>query len=244
MSNPAKKSPARLARNILLIVLAAVVCAVLGICLWSDPASFIAMCVIVLTVPVVFFGGLLFLGRFLKRTGRRGGRVVAGIGWAGLALVAALFGYVIWTAGPWFNGVIAFESLPGVGECVLSQAWVDWFDDYDLRLFQRQADGQWLLHCGGYFWQPANRDRIAKIVLDGRDGSPEITLANGDKRYFLREDNPSVYPATLSPADLHARHLAEMRKQRNLLIRLSLCKIAPQLSPFHQKLKTESSKLP
>ena len=242
MTRPTTKSPARLARNILLIVLAAVVCAVLGIGLWSDPASFIAMCVIVLTVPVVFFGGLLFLGRFLKRTGRRGGRVVAGIGWAGLALMAALFGYVIWIAGPWFNSVIDI-TLPDGRECVLSQAWVDWFDDYDLRLFQRQADGQWLLHCGGYFWQPANRDRIAEIVLDGRDGSPEITLANGDKRYFLREDNPSVYPATLSPADLHTLHLDKMRYHRSLWL---VCKIALDSLPStrNSKLKTESSKLP
>ena len=222
MTNPAPQSPARLARNVLLIVLAAVACAVLSVCLWSDPASFIASCVVLLAVPGALFGGLLWLGRFLNRSGRRGGRVVAGIGWAGLALLAAFFGYYIWIAGPWFNSVIDI-TLPDGRECVLSQAWVDWFDDYDLRLFQRQADGQWLSHRGGYFWQPANRDRIAKIVLDGRDGSPEITLANGNKRYFQRERNPSVHPATLSPADLHALHLDEMRDRRGLL---SVCKIA------------------
>lgn len=228
MSNPAKKSPARFARNILLIVLATLVCAVLAVCIWSDPPSFITVCGVLLVVPGALFGGLLWLGRFLKRTGRRGGRVVAGVAWAGLALVAAFFGYFIWISGPWFNGVIAFESLPGVGECVLSQAWVDWANGYDLRLFRRQADGQWLSHRGGSFWQPANRDRIAKIVLDGRDGSPEITLANGDKRYFLREDNPSVYPATLSPADIHALHLDEIWNRRHLR---SIFKTAPGSLP-------------
>ena len=244
MTPSVPKSPARLARNILLIVLAAVVCVVLALCLWSDPSSFIATCVVLLAVPGALFGGLLWLGRFLTRSGRRGGRAVAGVGWAGLALLAAFLGYYIWIAGPWFNGIIAHDTSPDGREYVLSQAWVDWFDDYDLRLFQRQADGQWLSYCGGYFWPPRNRNHIVEVVLDGRDGSPEIHLDNGDKRYFLREVTPSVHPADLSPADLHALHLKEMRNQRNLLIRLSLCKIAPQLSPFHQKLKTESSKLP
>lgn len=209
MTRPAPPSPARLARNKWLFAL---VGGPFAVCLCSDPPSFIATCVVLLVIPGALFGGMLWIGRFLQR----GGRVVAGIGWAGLALVAALFGYVIWTAGPWFNGIIAHDTSPDGREYVLSQAWVDWADDYDLRLFQRQADGQWLSHRGGYFWPPQNRNRLAEIVLDGRDGSPEITLANGDKRYFLREDNPSVYPATLSPADLHALHLDEMWNRRHL----------------------------
>ena len=227
MSIPAQ-SPARLARNILLILLAAVVCAVLALCLWSDPASFIASCVVLLAVPGALFGGLLWLGRFLKRSGRRGGRVVAGVGWVGLALLAAFFGYYIWIAGPWFNGIIAHDTSPDGREYVLSQAWVDWFDEYDLRLFQRQADGQWLSHWGGYFWPPQNRNRLAEIVLDGRDASPEITLANGDKRYFMRKHKQSVHPADLSPADLHALHLDEMRNRRGLW---SVCKIAVNSLP-------------
>ncbi len=215
MSNPAKQSPARLARNILLIVLATLVCAVLAVCLWSDPPSFIATCGVLLVVPGALFGGLLLLGRFLKRTGRRGGRAVAVVGWTGLALMAAFLGYYIWISGPWFNGIIAHDISPDGREYVLSQAWVDWFDEYDLRIFQRQEDGQWLSHWGGSFWHPQNRNRLAEVLLDGQDHLPEVRLTSGSKWHF-QHSKQSLHPATRSPADLHALHLDEMRDRRGL----------------------------
>ena len=231
MTNTTQKSPARLARNILLLALALAACALLAYCLWSDPPSFITVCGVLLVVPGALFGGLLWLGRFLKRTGRLGGRVVAGVAWAGLALVAAFFGYFIWISGPWFNGIIAHDTSPDGREYVLSQAWLDWFDEYDLRIFQRREDGQWLSHSGGYFWHPQNRNRLAEVLLDGQDHLPEIRLVDGGKRHFHRERNPSLHPSDLSPADLHALHLDEMRDRRGLL---SACKIAIDSLPSTQ----------
>lgn len=230
MTNTTQKSPARLARNILLLALALAACALLAYCLWSDPPSFITVCGVLLVVPGALFGGLLWLGRFLKRTGRLGGRVVAGVAWAGLALVAAFFGYFIWISGPWFNGIIAHDTSPDGREYVLSQAWLDWFDEYDLRIFQRQEDGQWLSHWGGYFWHPQNRHRLSEVVLDGQDHLPEIHLANGNKWHFQR-NKQSVHPADLSPTDLHAIHLDGMRDRRGLL---SACKIAIDSLPSTQ----------
>lgn len=227
MTRPAPKSPARLARNALLLLLALAVCTPLAYCLWSDPLSFITVCRVLLVVPGVLFGALLWLGRFLKRTGRRGGRIVAGVAWTGLALVAAFFGYFIWISGPWFNGIIAHDTSPDGREYVLSQAWVDWFDEYDLRIFQRQEDGQWLSYWGGYFWHPRNRNRLAEVVLDGQDHLPEIRLVDGSKRHF-QHNKQSLHPADLSPADLHALHLDEMRARRDLV---SLCKIATDSLP-------------
>ena len=217
MPQPVQKSPACRIRNVLWIALALAVCALLAYCLWSDPPSFIATCGVLLVVPGALFGALLWLGRFLKRTGRRGGRLIAGIAWTGLALTAAEFAYVLWTAGPWFNGLIAHATSPDGREYAISQAWVDWCDDYDLRIFLRQPDGQWLSLSGGYFWSP--KTRIVEVVLDGQDHLPEIRQADGSKRHFHRDfhakDQP-LHPANLTPADLHALHLDEMRANRSL----------------------------
>ncbi len=223
MTRPAVQTRFRRPLNTLLLLLALAACAFLAYCLWWDPPSFITVCGVLLVVPGALFGVLLWLGCFLKRTGRRGGRPIAGISAAGLALAVAFFGYFIWISGPWFNGVITHDTSPDGREYVLSQAWVDWFDEYDLRIFQRQADGQWLSHWGGYFWHPQNRDRVAEIVLDGQDHLPEIRLANGNKWHFQRENKQSIHPSNLSPADLHTIHLDEMRANRSLL---SICQTA------------------
>lgn len=217
MTRPAVQTRSRRPLKVLLLLLALAACAFLAYCLWSDPTSFIPICFVFLVPPGVLFGALLWLGRFLKHTGRRGGRLIAIVAWTGLALAAAFFGYFIWISGPWFNGIIAHDTSPDGREYVLSQAWVDWSDEYDLRIFQRQADGQWLSHWGGYFWHPENRNRLAEVVLDGQDGRPEIHLFNGGTWHFQRENKQSVHPADLTPADLHTIHLAAMRNRRDLL---------------------------
>lgn len=227
MTNPVPKSPACRIRNALLIALALAACAFLAYCLWSDPTSFIPICFVFLVPPGVLFGALLWLGRFLKHTGRRGGRLIASVAWTGLALAAAFFGYFIWISGPWFNGIIAHDTSPDGREYVLSQAWLDWFDEYDLRIFQRQEDGQWLSHWGGSFWHPQNRNRLAEVLLDGQDHLPEIRLIDDGKRHFQR-NKQSIHPAHLSPADLHALHLDEMRDRRSLP---PVCEIATDAHP-------------
>ena len=215
MTRPAVQTRSRRPLNTLLLLLALAACAILAWCLWWDPPSFITLFCILFLVPCALFGALLWFGRFRIRSGRRGGRVIAGVAAAGLALTVAEFAYVLWTAGPWFNGIIAHDTAPDGREYAISQAWVDWFDDYDLRIFLRQPDGQWLSLSGGYFW--FSKTRIAEVVL--QDHLPEIRQADGSKRHFhhdfLHKDQ-SLHPADLSPADLHTLHLDEMRANRSL----------------------------
>lgn len=183
---------------------------------WCDAVSVLALVWvlwILLAVPVALCGCLYWAGRRRIGAGRRGGRAMVGAALAGGALALAVFGYYLWVAGPWYNGIVLRGTAPDGGEYILSQAWTDWFDGYDIRLFNRQPDGQWLSLWGGYDWEPSCR--ACEIDWSGR--APVIRLADGSERGFNhRPDRQTTHPSSLSPDDLHALHLAEMRTDRSI----------------------------
>ena len=183
---------------------------------WHDLISVLGLAWLVwllLLVPGGLCGCLYWAGRRRTDAGRRGGRAMSGAALAGGALALAAFGYYLWVSGPWHNGIVLRGTAPDGGEYFLSQAWNDWFDGYDIRLFRRQADGQWLSLWGGYNWESYYRGN--EINWSGR--APVIRLADGRERGFNhRPDLQTTHPAPLSPDDLHALHLAQERAERSI----------------------------
>ena len=183
---------------------------------WHDLISVLGLAWLVwlqLLVPGGLCGCLYWAGRRRTDAGRRGGRAMSGAALAGGALALAAFGWCLWVTGPWHNGIVLRGTAPDGGEYFLSQAWNDWFDGYDIRLFRRQADGQWLSLWGGWDWNPRTDD--FEVVLEGQDGRPEIRWANGNKWHF-QGHGENTHPAPLSPGDLHALHLAQVRNDRSI----------------------------
>lgn len=215
----AEKRNALAFAKIALALLSVAALAFLAYGCWRDPYSFAGMwgrLALFFVLPcALLFGGLLWFGRRLVRTGRRGGRVLAGIGTAGFVLVAA---FLVWfgaVAGPWYDGVIAQGTAPDGREYVVTQAWYDWYDGYDVRLFHRQENGTWHSWWGGHFWGPF--DHVDGIRLDGPDGRPVLLRARGrvhGGEWSFQSGHTNDHPADLAPADLLAFHQKEMRDLR------------------------------
>ena len=212
MTTPStKKQIAHAFAKIAPALLAVAAMAFLAYGCWRDPNSFAGMwgrLALFFVLPcALLFGGLLWFGRRLVRTGHRGGRVLAGIGTAGFVLVAA---FLVWfgaAAGPWYEGVIAQGTAPDGREYVVTQAWYDWYDGYDVRLFHRQEDGTWHSWWGGHFWGPF--DHVDGIRLDGPDGRPVLRRVHGGEWSF-QSGHTNDHPADLAPANLLAFHQQEM----------------------------------
>ena len=122
------------------------------------------------------------------------------------------------SSSPFCERVIAEGTSPTGREYAISQAWVDWFDGYDLQLFIRGKDGRWNIHPGGRDWYPLDH---FKVIFAPNGSNPILLSRNGQIRDFKngRPELDEVLPSTLTIDELHRRHQAANRKRRTTLCR-------------------------
>ncbi len=180
---------------------------------WRDPpsAAFVwVFSAVFFAAPCAVAGFLVWLGNRLRRGGRRWGLALVIPGMAVFLAALGLLALFGWNAGPWHEKIFARGTALDGREWLLSQAWVDWFDGYDIRIFFREADGEWHSLCGGWQWSPG--ERVAEVRLDGpEEGAAVRTTRNGE---WLLQGHPTVHPAETTPEELHAFHRAEMANLR------------------------------
>lgn len=194
--------------------LAALAAALLLVYGWRrDPPSFASMwgaLALGCAGPCAVAGLLVWLGNRLRRRGRRWGLALV---IPGMTVLLAALGFLMlfgWLAGPWHEKIVARGTAPDGREYLLSQAWVDWYDGYDIRIFFREADGEWQSLCGGHWWHPFAG--VAGVWLDGpEEGAHVVTKRGGE---WLLQGHPTVHPAETTPEELHAFHRAEMANLR------------------------------
>lgn len=180
---------------------------------WRDPPSAAIVWVfsaVFFAVPCAVAGLLVWLGNRLRRGGRRWGLALVIPGMAVFLAALGLLALFGWNAGPWHEKILARGTATDGREWLLSQAWVDWFDGYDIRIFFRQADGEWESLCGGHWWNPLAR--VAEVRLDGPEEGAHVGTKRGGE--WLLQGHPAVHPAETTPEQLHAFHRKEMANLR------------------------------
>ena len=145
------------------------------------------------------------------RSGRIGGRLLMIVSSLGLVAIAIAFLSLFVSSSPFFERVIAEGTSPAGREYAISQAWVDWFDGYDLQLFIRGKDGRWNIHPGGRDWHPLDH---FKVIFAPNGTKPILLLEDGRIRDFKIGRPDEVLPSTLTIDKLHRRHQAANRKRR------------------------------
>lgn len=180
---------------------------------WRDAQSFVVMwgtMALLMAVPFAVSAALVWGGTRLRRGGRRWGTALVAVGVVAFIAVGSILITFGGRAGPWWERIVKHGTLPNGREYVLSQAWVDWYDGYDIRIFFREADGEWQSLCGGHWWHPFAG--VAGVWLDGpEEGAHVVTKRNGE---WLLQGHPTVHPAETTPEELHAFHRAEMANLR------------------------------
>jgi hypothetical protein len=180
---------------------------------WRDAQSFVVMwgtMALLMAVPFAVSAALVWGGTRLRRGGRRWGTALVAVGVAAfIAAGSILITFGGW-AGPWWERIVKHGTLPNGHEYVLSQAWVDWYDGYDIRIFFRETDGEWVSLCGGHWWKPFRR--VTEIQLYEPEGAAGIRTTRGGE--WLLRGHRTVHPAETTPEELHAFHRAEMANLR------------------------------
>ena len=204
-------------RTILISLSVALAAVVAGLVWFFIEDSFVFVfflgTLLVLTMP--FAGAFLLLGRWgrnRRRAGKRGGSALLIVAVVGIALVACLALWFVWSALPTQEGIVARGVSPDGREYGVSQAWNDWFDDYDIRLFVRGENGDWIVWYGGRDWHPGDP---FKIRFSEKDGSPVL---EGPYERLFQNSEPAhdarTYPGNLSLEELHAIHRREKAEDR------------------------------
>ena len=209
-------------RPLLLLPLLALAAVAAGL-VWffvEDPFVFWFFLGTLLALAAPFAAVFLLLGiwgRNRRRAGKRGGTILLGVASAGLALVVCFVLWFVWTALPTQEGIVARGVSPDGREYGVSQAWHDWFDDYDIRLFVRGENGDWIVWYGGRDWHPGDP---FEVRFPEKDGSPvlEVKTYRPYERWLQSSEPGSqtnAYPGTLSLEELHAIHRREKAENRH-----------------------------
>ena len=183
----------------------------------EDPFVFWFFLGTLLALAAPFAAVFLLLGiwgRNRRRAGKRGGTILLGVASAGLALVVCFVLWFVWTELPTREGIVARGVSPDGREYGVSQAWHDWFDDYDIRLFVRGENGDRIVWYGGRDWHPGDPFEIRFPEKGGApvlEGPYERVFQNSEPAYPART---STYPGILSLEDLHAIHRRENAENR------------------------------
>lgn len=198
-----------------IITLGIVALVAFGIC--HDPASFFFFAAMTFALTLGVALPFLLLGRWgviRYRGGRSGGRLLVTVASLGLLAIAIGFVDICASSSPFFERIIASGETPDGREYAISQAWVDWFDGYDLQLYIRGKDGEWHIHSGGRDWHPFDR---FKVCFPANDAKPVLVLGEGQTRDFEvgRPDLEETLPSAFSADELHLRH-----KTANLQMRI------------------------
>lgn len=188
-------------------------------CFLKDPFSFPwalgTLCLLTagLAVPSIALG---YWGVRRRHSGKRGAVLLIAI--AAIGGICALVCDFVWfrSAGPFHEGIIAHGVAPDGREYVVSQAWLDWFDGYEIRLFIRDKDGDWRSLCGNRDWHP---NETIEVVFDAPDGIPRLRALCGKNRivewlFTERDSGSGIKPSTLTLADLHSLHREELANRR------------------------------
>lgn len=188
---------------------------------WLSPSSFAyvwGILALLCAVPCALAGLLLWLGKRLMGRGQRWGMalVVAAVT-VFVAVLASLVEFG-WKTGPWHDGIVTHRTATDGREYVLSQAWWTWLEGYDVRLFVREADGEWHSCWRVPAWKPMFESGCEIRLPEPGEGKPDVRLANGTDWWFSPAV-PTVHPAETTPEELHAFHRSEMANLRSGIMR-------------------------
>lgn len=199
---------------LLLVAFGLVALVIFGLC--YDPMSFFIFTALTLALTAVAALPFLLLDRWgfrRHRSGRIGGRLLIFISSLWLFAIAIAFLYTFVSSSPFFERVIAKGISPDGREYAISQAWVDWFDGYNLQLFLRDKEGRWHIHRGGRDWNPLD---YSDVYFAPNASKPILLLIGGQIRDFDigRPEFDEVLPPTLTIDELHRRHQTMNRQMR------------------------------